>query len=109
MIRDELVTFVHPDDPCTVCQHQSKSMVEQKMYDNWSKFYKDETNYQINSINMNKKFTWLVEHLTAHLSEDLPGSIKVGDYVKGCQVDLPDLACFNKGNVKYIAKTDEDG
>jgi hypothetical protein len=51
----------------------------------------------------------LVEHLGASLAEDLPGGIKIINFVKGCEINLPDLASFNHGCVSFIAVTDKDG
>ena len=58
---------------------------------------------------MSKRFTWLIERLTPDIAEELPGGIKPKDYVKGCEINLPDLAVFQNGAVKFIAQTREDG
>lgn len=102
--------YVHADcKTCNVCEYQNEYLVSKERQKNWENFHKDQTNYQVNEVNMEKKFMWLVEHLTADLAEDLPGGIEVKNYIKGCQIDLPDLACFSNGTVKFLAKTGDDG
>lgn len=106
---DKVEIIYDEADPCTICKQQIRHQKTQEKQKRRSQFHKDETLYKESDVNQAKSFTWLVEHLTPDIADDLPGGIKVSNYVKGCEVNIPDLAVFANGAVKFIAQTNESG
>lgn len=107
---DNKIEFTHrANEECNVCDQQCHFNFRRETQQNRDKYHKNETLYKESEVNQYKKFAWLVERLTPDIAEDLPGGIKMKDYVKGCEVNLPDLAVFQNGVIKFVAQTRDDG